>query len=415
MHEKHRAETTSICFLMGSAALSGGSYVIFQHAYFLQNKGYDVTIAVQESFDAQTVQWHDHGSTLRCIPFEDAKSESYDLVVATWWKTALELHAFKARRYGYFVQSIESRFYPPEEAPLRALVDATYTLPASYITEAAWIQEHLKTHYNQEAQLVRNGIRKDIYKPNAPTAAPRPTGQPRVLIEGHFNVSFKNTALALKLARAAGARDIWVLTGSAVKCLPRVSRVFSRVPIHETPTVYGSCDILVKLSTVEGMFGPPLEIFHCGGTAVVFDVTGHDEYIRHGENAVVVKNLDTAKVVEELKSLLNDPARLSALKEGARKTAEAWPDWEQSSAQFLLWVEATLQGPEAQPKQIETQVRAAWEAYEETEQARLKALPSSPILQRFKEFLLSRSPIAKERIKYLMAVIDILRPSRRVF
>jgi hypothetical protein len=42
----------------------------------------------------------------------------------------------------------------------------------------------------------------------------------------------------------------------------------------DTPLVYRSCDILGKLSYVEGMFGPPLEMFHCGWTAIVYNVTG---------------------------------------------------------------------------------------------------------------------------------------------
>ena len=404
-----------VCFLMGSAALSGGSYVIFQHARFLNEQGYHVTIAVQEPFDSDTTRWHDYGAKLRCVPFEDAKVENYDLVIATWWKTALELGAFTAPKYGYFVQSIESRFYLPEEGFLRALVDTTYNLPVSYITEAVWIQEHLRAHHDQDATLVRNGIRKDTYKPDAELVAPRTTGQPRVLVEGHFNVSFKNTALAVKLARAAGARDIWVLTGSQVSRLPGVSRVFSRIPIHETPSVYGSCDLLIKLSTVEGMFGPPLEIFHCGGTALVFDVTGHDEYIRDGENAIVVRNLNTDKVVEELKSLLNDPKRLADLKQGARDTAAAWPDWTQSSELFRDWVEQTLAGPISQPEEIGAIVAAAWAAYETGEQARLAAQPRSTVMKYAKAVAQHGSPAMQRRIKYILALIEILRPSRKVF
>jgi glycosyltransferase involved in cell wall biosynthesis len=408
------ANTRRICFLLGSAALSGGTYVVFQHAQFLQEQGYRVTIAVQEPFDDQTTRWHDYGPKLHCVPFDDAKAEGFDLVIATWWKTALELGAFKASRYGYFVQSIESRFYSAEEVPLRALVDATYKLPVHYVTEASWIQDHLKTDFAQEAALVRNGIRKDIYRLDAPAAAPRPAGQPRVLVEGHFNVSFKNTSLAVKLARAAGARDIWVLTGSPIKYLPGISRIFSRVPIHETPSIYGSCDILLKLSTVEGMFGPPLEIFHCGGTALVFDVTGHDEYIRHNENAVVVRDLNTDKVVEELRSLFNDPARLSALKQGAQHTAAAWPDWQQSSKLFRNWVTQVLEGAETQPDAIRDIVSRAWKAYEVDEQARLKARPRVSVLQRLRAAALRRTPRTQERIKRLLAIAEVLSPSRRV-
>jgi hypothetical protein len=127
-------------------------------------KGLSLYLKKQEAFTNETLVWHDEANLLRCIPIQVAKSLHFDLVIATWWKTALELPDFSAPRYAYFVQSIESRFYSSDEAPLRQLVDETYRLPVSCITEATWIQRHLRDHFHQEAALVRNGIRKDIYK-----------------------------------------------------------------------------------------------------------------------------------------------------------------------------------------------------------------------------------------------------------
>ena len=51
---------------------------------------------------------------------------------------------------------------------------------------------------------------------------------------------------------------------------------------------------MLKLSRVEGMFGPPLEGFHMGATCVVTAVTGHEEYVEHGENGLVVEWDDPA-------------------------------------------------------------------------------------------------------------------------
>lgn len=402
-----------ICFLVGSVAISGGTYVIFQHALALQARGYDVTLAVQEPFTEKTVAWHDSGEMLHCLPFEKARLENYDLVIATWWKTALELASFHAPRYGYFVQSIESRFYPENETPLRALVEATYTLPVQYVTEATWIMRYLQETYHQSACLVHNGIRKDVYTPEGPTIAPRIAGHPRVLIEGHFNISFKNTALALKLAQEAGAKDIWVMTGSPVTALPGASRVFSRVPIHKTPEIYRSCDILVKLSTVEGMFGPPLEIFHCGGTALVFDVTGYDEYIENEQNAVVVKNRNLESVVTKLGQILNDQSYLEKLKHGAQATAHAWPDWTQSSALFVKWVETALVSPPCNHAEVESITKEAWQKYTADEQERLKANPSIVWRYRLKGLARRLPRWMQDKIKELMTLKEVRFPQRR--
>ena len=389
-------------------AISGGTYVIVQHAAYLHDQGYDVTLAVQEPFTEQTLAWHDRTSRLRCVPIDAAKSEMFDLVIATWWKTALELRYFNAPRHAYFVQSIESRFYPETEVPLRALVDATYQLPVAYVTEATWIRDQLATRYGHEVALVRNGIRKDVYRTMGPTMASRdPNRQPRVLVEGHFGVSFKNTALGVRLAREAGAKDIWVLTGTPIKWIPGVSRVFSRVPMNVTPEIYRSCDILVKLSTVEGMFGPPLEIFHCGGTAIVFDVTGHDEYIIDGQNACVVRRGDMDAVVTTLRHLLSDRTELARLQAGALKTADVWASWDESSSAFRDWVETSLACPAVDRAVLAELSDKAFFEYVRDDQLRLA---NAPRLRRHRLSALAArfTPSFLRSLKQLEAASEVL-------
>jgi glycosyltransferase involved in cell wall biosynthesis len=406
--------TKKICFLVGSVAISGGTYVIFQHAFYLQEHGFEVTLAVQEPFTPQTLAWHDHACKLRCLPLDIAKSEHFDFVIATWWKTALELHNFNAPRFGYFVQSVESRFYPLFEAPLRTLADSTYQLPIAYVTEATWIRDYLKTNYGHDITLVRNGIRKDVYQRSGPIIAPRERNrQPRVLIEGHFGVSFKNTALGVRLAREAGAKDIWLLTGAPIKWVPRISRVFSRVPMNMTPEIYRSCDILVKLSTVEGMFGPPLEIFHCGGTAIVFNVTGHDEYIDDGHNAYVVPRGDMDGVVTALRRLLNDRAELARLQAGALQTAEAWVSWDESSSAFRNWVDGSLDGPAVDRATLAKLCDKAFSEYVRDEQQRLAN--SRHVARHRLSTLVSRFPPKLLRtVKQFEAAWEVLFGAREV-
>ncbi len=396
-------------------AISGGTYVIIQHAAFLHDQGYNVTLAVQEPFNQQTLAWHDRTSQLRCVMINEAKSEIFDLVIATWWKTALELHHFDSPRFAYFVQSIESRFYPANEVPLRALVDSTYHLPVSYITEATWIRDFLKSNYGHDAALVRNGIRKDLYRESGQVVAPRDQRQhPRILVEGHFGVPFKNTALAIRLSREAGARDIWLLTGTPVKWVPGISRIFSRVPMNFTPEIYRSCDVLVKLSTVEGMFGPPLEIFHCGGTAVVFNVTGHDEYIVDGNNACVVQHGDMNGVVSTIRRLLNDRTELTRLQAGALQTAKDWVSWDNSSAAFKEWVDSVLNGPDVDRSLLAEYCSNAFSVYVRDEQ---QHQASKAAISRYRLSSLASHfpPTLLRSLKQLEAAKEVLLGPRKVY
>lgn len=378
-----------IAFFVGSIEISGGSYVIFQHALYLRDAGHDVTLVVLYPWSARDMDWHPAIRALRLVPIGDLGEERFDLCLATWWRTALDLHQVNADRYGYFVQSIESRFYPEHEGPLRGLVDATYDFGLPGITEADWIRDYLRDRHAAAFALVHNGIRKDLYSADGPAAAPRRPDRLRLLVEGSLGVPFKNVGRTLKLARASGV-ETWLLTGSDLGRYPGVSRVFSRIPIHAVPEVYRSCDVLVKLSYVEGMFGPPLEMFHCGGTAIVYDVTGHDQYMRNGVNGVIVPSRDEAGVLAAIRALVGDREQLDALKRGARETADAWPDWSASSARFAAAVLAIGDAATPDRQALRAHHQAAMARYVPLEQARLAAIPPPTVAQRALHRLMAR-------------------------
>ena len=335
-----------ICFLVGSMAISGGTYVILQHASYLRRHGFDVSLAVQYPIIKGMLDWHDEIKNIPIFNFAQAKLENFDLVIATWWDTAFHLQYFNSTYFGYFIQSIESRFFTGEsQAELRNFVEQTYRLPVAMITEATWIQKYLRDNYNQNAALVKNGIRKDIYNTiSSDIFKQNNIDKPSILVEGPFGVSFKNTAYAINLARKAGVKSISVLTSTPVKYLPYVNHLYSQIPMMQTPRIYRSCDILLKLSSVEGMFGPPLEMFHCGGTAIIFNVSGYDEYIIDNYNARVAQLENSDQVIQIIQELLSDQAQLLRLKQNALVTAQNWPDWSESSQNFMKWVDSVLSG-----------------------------------------------------------------------
>lgn len=378
-----------IAFFIGSVDISGGSYVIFQHALAAREAGHEVVIVALLPFHEGMLGWHPACRRLPLVPIEDLGDTRFDLAIATWWRTALALHRIVADRYAYFVQSVESWFYDEAERPLRALVDATYDMPVPGVTEARWIQAHLRAHHGRSLGLAPNGIRKDLYRPEGARAAPRlPAGRLRVLVEGPFGVPFKHVGLTLKLMRQARPAETWLLTATDLPWYPGVDRLWSRVPITEVPAVMRACDVLVKLSTVEGMFGPPLEHFHCGGTAVVWDVTGHDEYIVDGGNALVLPRHDRAGVVAAVQRLAAEPELLARLKAGALETAATWPDWATASQTFWRVLGEQVAGlPAPTREDLRALSLAAESRYVEAEEARLAARPGLRARQRIQRWL----------------------------
>ena len=335
----------SIAFLLGSPDISGGTYVIYEHGIRLQKMGHRVTIVTEGPVEASRYGWHPSAGQLIWRTFEDLEEKNFDLTIATWWQSVFLLQKIKSRKYLYFIQSIESRFFPVQDSEVFALRDIdilrdwcenTYKIDLPVITEAKWIQDYLLDHHNRSSFLVRNGIRKDIYSETGVKVEEKSKENLRVLVEGPLGVFYKNVEKTIELCQQAGVQSIWLLTSSEIDSYPGVERCFSKIPIFKTAEIYRSCDVLVKLSYVEGMFGPPLEMFHCGGTAIVYDVTGHDEYIRHGENSIVVERDNEVKVVEWLEKLQCEPGMLEKLKRGAAATARDWPDWDTAAGDFHL-------------------------------------------------------------------------------
>lgn len=315
-----------IAFLLGDAAISGGTYVILQHALYLKRIGHDVTIFFIY-FNCK--KWHEAFDNITFKYIYDYKNEHFDIAIATWWKTVFFLEKIKATQKLYFVQSIESFFINNSQFELKKEINSTYKINLPIITESSWIKNYLKKKYNSDATVVKNGIRKDYLFPPANGGLKR-----RVLIEGPVDVDFKNVPRTIALCKKYSSFEIWLLTSSPIKSFPGVSKVFSNIPAHQVGDIYRECDYIVKLSYVEGMFAPPLEMFHCGGTAIVYNVTGHEEYMFNNFNSIIIKESDEKALGNAIQSLEKDPKLLSKLKYNAIITASLWPDWSISSKNF---------------------------------------------------------------------------------
>ncbi len=338
----------SVVFLVGSTGISGGTYVILQYADHLMDLGWHVTLAAL-TVDHHLDPWHPALERLEICSIDEASSCEYDLAVATWWPTVFELPRIRARHDLYLVQSIEARFYggSVEDRWAQPLAELTYTFGIPIVTIASWMQIYLALRHKAPSFLVRNGVRKDVYTPFGPAFADRRKGHMRVLVEGPLSIPMKNVDAAVRLARAGGADEVWLMTGNGGEAGVMADRVFERVGMELTPLIYRSCDVLLKLSQVEGMYGPPLEMFHCGGTVVTYDVTGHEEYVVDRRNGLVVAMGDETAVVDAIRELKRDERLLSQLQHDALLTASDWPSWDSAAAEFAKFAEGVAKQPDS--------------------------------------------------------------------
>jgi glycosyltransferase involved in cell wall biosynthesis len=339
-----------VCFLVNDLQLSGGVGVVVAHARQLHDRhGFDVTLVLAR--EQQDEHWHHEPlQGLPVLSLDEARRARFDIAVSTWWETAFALFELKAERYASFVQSLEDRFYRPGE-PERLGARLVLDLPVSFITEARWIAETLEDlRPGAPCHLVRNGIDKHVFA--SPEAiAERLDGPLNVLVEGYAASWFKgvNEAIAAvgqmtephRLTVVTPYRDGLVANGA--------DRVLGPIPQSEMAQVYAESDVLLKLSRVEGMYGPPLEAFHMGATCVTTEVTGHDEYVEHDVNALVCDWDDLRGAARQLDLLARDRALLHRLRLGALETARTWPTWEQAGEVMAEALRAIQREPPPEP------------------------------------------------------------------
>lgn len=339
-----------VAFLTNDLSLSGGVGVIVQHARHLHDEhGWEVWLVLARELP-EPMWAFEALAGLRVASLDEAREESFDLAVMTWWETAFALFELRAERYVSFIQSLEDRFYLPDEVE-RLGASLTLDLPVAFVTEATWIRDTLgDLRPDAVCHLVRNGIDKDVFA--LADSVDRDDARPlRVLVEGYASTWFKgvNEAIATVEAMAephtltvvAPVRDGLVVGPDA--------HVVGPVTQREMRSLYGQADVLVKLSQIEGMYGPPLEAFHAGATCVTTEVTGHDEYIVHGVNALLCDWDDTRGTARQLDLLARDRSLLHTLRTGALATARAWPDWSASGDEMARALEAIRVAPAPSP------------------------------------------------------------------
>jgi glycosyltransferase involved in cell wall biosynthesis len=324
-----------VAFLINDLQLSGGIGVVLHHARELGTRhGFDVSLVLAREQNLES--WdYDALEHVHVVSLTEAQRDRFYVAVCTWWGTALVLFTLTADRYAYFVQSLEDRFYQPHDLQ-RMSATLTLDLPVAFITEARWIADTLaEIRPDARCHLVRNGIDKEIFA-GPESVTPRLEGPLRILVEGHPTVWFKHVGEAVRATELmTEPRHVTLVTAErdAAADLP-ADRLLGPVAHRELANLYGEHEVVLKLSSVEGMFGPPLEGFHMGATCVVTPVTGHEEYVTHAWNGLVCDWDDPRGTARLLDLLARDRFLLHFLRGNALLTARGWPSWRQQG-QFM--------------------------------------------------------------------------------
>ena len=106
-----------IAFVLPSDLLSGGNLVVYEHAKALKQLGHDIGIIFSNwksnpnakdpaarRLTGNPIWFNSLGHDFPAIDWDSAKSQKFDLVIATWWETAYQIFELDSTHKAYFVQ-----------------------------------------------------------------------------------------------------------------------------------------------------------------------------------------------------------------------------------------------------------------------------------------------------------------------
>ncbi|HEY2282791.1 MAG TPA: glycosyltransferase [Solirubrobacteraceae bacterium] len=312
-----------IVYVTEDTGIGGGHRDIFEHLSRLADRGHDVSLYTlgerPEWFDLRAVPVHsfpDYDALVAALAPLDA------IKVATWWMTALPVFRASVTRGipVYFVQDIETSYYPDHENARHAVLDS-YRPELRYMTISAWNRERLR-ELGLDAELIPPGIDLETFKP-LPVLARR---EDMVLALGRSN-PLKNLPLTLDAWRALPEpRPELCLFGIEPELATDPGMRYVRSPGDEQVNeLFCQASVFVQTSTHEGFALPPLEAMAAGAAVVCTDAHGNRDFCRDGVNCLM-PDPNPRAVTAALARLLGDPELRARLGRAGIETAAdyAW-------------------------------------------------------------------------------------------
>jgi len=342
-----------ITFVLPFAGLDGGVRVIATYARILHARGHEVTVISKHARPSPRLKarlkrllgretWHPpvptplldflgprHKIVARPGPVCAADLPDADVVIASWWETALwvaDLPAAKGRKF-YLLQDYEV-FHRPRE------VAATYELGLRMIAVSDYIRDAImRNHGIADIAVVPNAVDHAQF-----TAPPRRRGPHPTVGFICSSATRKNVALAVEAV--VKAREICpdlrvIVMGNQPHCpflpdpLPGWISYRHAPPQAEIPALYAACDAWLLTSDHEGFGLPILEAMACR-TPVLATRAGAAPQLIDGTNGQLLPSEAGAFAAAIAEIAGMDPADWQALSEAAHATAHGW-SWEDAT------------------------------------------------------------------------------------
>ncbi len=312
-----------IVYVTEDTGVGGGHRDIFEHLNRLGARGHDVslyTLGDPPAWFPLKVPVHTFAD------YDELARELADvqaIKVATWWMTAVHVWRASIPRGipVYFVQDIETSYYPDHERARHAVLDS-YRPEFRYMTISSWNRERLR-ELGLDAELIPPGIDLDTFRPRSDVRR----GEDMVLALGRSN-PLKNLPLTIAAWRALEEpRPELCMFGIEPELAAEEGMRYVESPNDERVNeLFCQATVFIQTSTHEGFALPPLEAMAAGAAVLCTDAHGNRDFCVDGINCLMPE-ASTEAVGAALRRLLADPELRARLGQAGIGTAQEYA-WE---------------------------------------------------------------------------------------
>jgi GT2 family glycosyltransferase/glycosyltransferase involved in cell wall biosynthesis len=319
-----------VAYVTEGTGVGGGHRDVFEHLNRLAERGHEVALYTL----GDPPEWFHLRVPVHSFEFYDELVEELAAVdaikVATWWNTAMPVWRASVLKGipVYFVQDIETSYYPDDEPVRHAVIDS-YRPEFRYMTISGWNRERLR-ELGLDAQLIPPGIDLDCFRPREGV----PRRDDMVLALGRTH-PLKNLPLTIAAWRALpegspptrGGRPELCMFGVEPEVATDAGMRYVEAPTDEqVGELLSQATVFVQTSTHEGFCLPALESMATGGAVVCTDAHGNRDFCVDGENCLI-PDPTPAAVSAALARLLGDRELRERLGRAGIETAAQYA-WE---------------------------------------------------------------------------------------
>jgi len=234
-------------------------------------------------------------------------------IAATSWNTVYPCSLFASLRdipLIYFVQGYEVAF---RNGINYGSTESTYAVADDIIVTSQWLHENLLTHFGVDSHIIPNGFDDAIFYPDPKEKNGANARTVTMILRGSVEKGDWILMDLMKRLLREKDRDIQinmiyfsdVVFGESDSRLHLIRGPLTR---HALAGVLRRTDMFVDASLHEGFGLFPLEAMACGAVPVVSDSGGIHQFVRDGQNGIIVDEVNKVeRYLDAVKRLIDDP------------------------------------------------------------------------------------------------------------